>query len=928
MSKRILSVLISMKFMGGLMVVLAVSIALATFIENAYGTVAARALIYNTIWFELILALLIINLLGNVFKFNMVSKEKASLLIFHIAFILIIVGAFITRYLGEEGVVHIREGDRVNYYIEEGKYINIEVQNKDKLYDFSQKVHLSSLTQTSFSKCLKIDGKKVIFKSVDFVTNSKLYYSDSISDNASGSNLDKNRNAVLLKVLVSVDEKTKLINVWENTGSGSDSKRYSINGLNFKVTYGSRGKKLPFYIKLNNFLIERYPGSKSPSGFKSTVEIIDKDKGVEKKYVIFMNNVLKYRGYRFYQTSYDIDEKGTILTVNRDPIGILFTYSGYLLLGIGMFFSLFNKNSRFQKLRKANKILVFLFLLGNNVFASESTVWSDSLKNYTIDKKHASKFGELLIQDYHGRLKPINTFSSEILRKVSRSEKFNGLNSDQVVLSMLVYPEYWQKIPLIKVSDKELRDELGMNGKYISFNQLINSEGSEGYVLASKVEDACRMSPAERSRIEKEIVKVDERLNICYSLFYGTVLRIFPESEKSADGKWHSPKVLTRGANMRESAFYTLLFSSYCDEIHKAVKNNKWEIADIKVDEIASYQEKYGECILPSKSKINLEIMYNNWRIFDRVANYYGLFGVLLIIINFIALLTDHINWKYINYLGAGLLLIVFLFHTLGLGVRWYISDHAPWSNGYEALIYIGWTTMLAGFVFWKSAPIALPATSVLTTLILLVAHLSWMDPEVTTLVPVLQSIWLVFHVAIITTSYGFLALAFLLGVVNMLLMICFTDRNFKRLGSQIVKLTRVIEMTLIVGLYLLFIGTFLGGVWANESWGRYWGWDAKEAWALITCIVYAIIVHFRLIPGLKGIYTFNLVSIYGFSTVIMTYFGVNYYLTGLHSYAQGEPPSLPKGVMVAFVIILVINLLAYLRLQNTKKIKKWELNY
>lgn len=278
----------------------------------------------------------------------------------------------------------------------------------------------------------------------------------------------------------------------------------------------------------------------------------------------------------------------------------------------------------------------------------------------------------------------------------------------------------------------------------------------------------------------------------------------------------------------------------------------------------------------------------------------------------FIRILWPQFRFKWGINILAGILFLAFIAHTGGLGLRWYIAGHAPWSNGYESMIFIGWASMLAGFSFYKRAPIALGATAILTFLILYVAHLSWMNPEITNLVPVLKSYWLTIHVAVITASYGFLALGGFLGILNLIFMLLQTNKNKDRIQLKIKELSRINEATLIAGLYLLTIGTFLGGIWANESWGRYWGWDPKETWAFVTILLYAFVVHMRMIPGLKSLYAFNVGSIFAYFSVLMTYFGVNYYLSGLHSYAQGDTVPIPNFVYYSVAGLLALAISAY----------------
>jgi cytochrome c-type biogenesis protein CcsB len=265
----------------------------------------------------------------------------------------------------------------------------------------------------------------------------------------------------------------------------------------------------------------------------------------------------------------------------------------------------------------------------------------------------------------------------------------------------------------------------------------------------------------------------------------------------------------------------------------------------------------------------------------------------------------------------SGTIFIIFIIHTLGLMLRWYISGHAPWSDSYESMIYISWATILAGFIFQNKSYFVLSATSILTGVILLVAHLSWLEPEITNLVPVLKSYWLVVHVAIITASYGFLALGALLGFLVLILIIIKNEKNYKLIDFNIKELTYINEMTLIVGLVLLTVGNFLGGVWANESWGRYWGWDPKETWALISIIIYTFVLHTRFMGKLNNIFTFNVLSILAFSSIIMTYFGVNFYLSGLHSYAKGDPVPVPMFVYYTVGITFIVIFIAKIKKNN-----------
>tara|TARA_R110001592_G_scaffold137257_5_gene355108 strand:- start:3497 stop:4705 length:1209 start_codon:yes stop_codon:yes gene_type:complete len=395
-------------------------------------------------------------------------------------------------------------------------------------------------------------------------------------------------------------------------------------------------------------------------------------------------------------------------------------------------------------------------------------------------------------------------------------------------------------------------------------------------------------------------------------IFDGSLFKIFPKVEDE-NNTWFTSKDYKQFKS-HDSVFVKSMLPYYLSVVSESFKTNNWATSDSILTLIADYQYKFGAEVIPEQSKIDMEITYNQVNIFKRLFMYYTFVGLLMLVFLFMDIFSAK-KWKktVVKFLTGGLF-ILFGLHTIGLAARWYISGHAPWSNGYESMIYIGWATVFAGFLFSRTSKMTLAATSILTALILMVAHLNWLDPEITPLVPVLKSYWLMIHVAVITGSYGFLGLGCLLGFMNLILMIVKTAKNRLRINSTIKELTIIVEMTLTVGLFMAAVGTFLGGVWANESWGRYWGWDPKETWALVIVLIYAMILHLRFIPKANGKFLFNLVAVLGFSTVIMTYFGVNYYLAGLHSYAKGDPVPIPTFVPVTLAVVLLVGVVAYFR--------------
>ncbi len=720
-------------------------------------------------------------------------------------------------------------------------------------------------------------------------------------------------DAVLLEL--SSDQVVKEVVLWGKNGLKGNAETVVLNGTQFSINYGSDYKELPFKLKLNDFRVERYPGSQSPSSFESYVTLSDIPRNRTESMHIYMNNVLKYRGYRFYQSSYDPDEKGSILSVNYDRAGTLVTYAGYLLMALGMILSLFNKNSRLSvlagetaslKLAKKGLTAALLLFMVTDFSRAQESVHSES--TIAVSKEHAAHFGKLLIQDNGGRIEPVNTLSSEVLRKLYRKSDYKGLTPDQVFLGMFTDPATWQYEPLIRTTHPQVQELLGSKGRYYSFAAFFKDNN---YILHDYVDQSFRKKPVYRSKFDNEIIRLDERVNIAYLVFTGEMLRILPAPGDTTH-TWYSQSGIQDKVTTADSVFTKHIIAYYIQDVQQSLKTGDWKSPDEIVQSISSFQYKFGMEILPAPGKVKLEIMLNKADVFSRISRFYGMIGFILLMLQFTGLFFTRLKLKVPVIISIVLIIILFAIHTTGLALRWYVSGHAPWSNGYEALIYIAWATVLAGLVFASRSSITLSATSILAFLILHTAHLSWMDPQITNLVPVLKSYWLVIHVATITASYGFLALGALLAFINLLLMIMQTAKNKEYLFITVREMTNTIEMTLIIGLYLLSIGCFLGAVWANESWGRYWGWDPKETWALVSILIYAFIVHMRLIPGLKGIYAFNLASLLGIGTILMTYFGVNYYLSGLHSYAQGDPLPVPSFVYYTLVIVLFVALMAY----------------
>jgi len=462
-----------------------------------------------------------------------------------------------------------------------------------------------------------------------------------------------------------------------------------------------------------------------------------------------------------------------------------------------------------------------------------------------------------------------------------------------------------------------LAKNLGVKDDYAAFSDIVDLSNNN-YKLGNLVNEAYAKPEGSRNKFDKEVIKLDERVNVIYMVYTGDFLKIFPIKDKST--KWGSPTEAIKFSDSKEDSLYLKnIMGMIIESAQGASVSKDYKLVDELIKSITDYQKKFAGYNLPSDRKVNIEVLYTKSKVFERLFPYYATLGLILIITLIVSIVSGKGSVdKIVKYISI-LLLAGFVLHTLGLIVRWYISGHAPMSNGYESMLFISWATLLAGFIFSKKSHFALSATAVLAALTLLVAHLSFMDPEITNLVPVLKSYWLTLHVSIITGSYGFLGLGAILGLLVMILYSLRNAKNNDRINNTIDELTIVNYKTLTLGLYFLTIGTFLGAIWANESWGRYWGWDPKETWSLITMIIYSIVIHSRMIKPLKSIYTFNLLSLFAFASVLMTYFGVNYYLSGLHSYASGDPIPVPTFVYITVITLVALSIFALIKYKQVK---------
>ena len=791
-----------------LMGIYALGLASATFLEKYYGTAAAKAMIYYSPLFFLLQGLMALNFLAILFQRKGLNRGRWGFLLTHIALLVILAGAMVSHVIGEEGILHLREGE-----------------------------------------C-------------------------------------------------------------------SDQ-------LQIETDRGTLRYALPFEVELVHFTLARYPGSASPSAYES--ELLVHVDGQTIPVRVSMNNVLDVKGYRFFQASYDPDEKGTVLSVNRDVEGRNITYTGYLLLLAGLLYSLFGSHTRFRQLARQLNKLGGKVLIGIVGCCCCLSAWAQTavsaapaeeiVLRQVVDPSHAARFGRLPMQSPAGRMMPINTFSSELLRKLHKADRFGQLNGDQFLLSLLAMPEKWVHIPLIAFSNQALANYYELSTPACAYVELFDTNGH--YKLQERLEAAYAKMPAQRNAFDKDLIKLDEQINIFHQLIRYQWLPIFPLRGDPAH-KWYAPGEDLSAFSGKDSLFVSQIMGWYLQEVREGLKTDDWKKADEVLAMIDTYQQAQEEILDIRPAKMEAEIRYNQLDLFRQCKKGYLILGGLLLVCAFAALFNPRRSLRYVMRGLIGLIIGVFLLHIYGMGMRWYIGGYAPWSNSYETMVYVAWATVCAGLFFLRKSTLTFALATLFGGVILFVSGLNWMDPQIGTLVPVLKSPWLMFHVAVIVGAYGFFGISCLIGLTNLVMMILSRQRTSQLVEMRIRELSLVSEMSLWVGLALMTVGTFLGAIWANESWGRYWGWDPKETWALITMIVYAIVTHLRMAKDGCSLWLFNLLSVIAFYSVLMTFLGVNYFLSGMHSYGQND--HVDQLFFYFYLSLFLVALLAFFAHKRQKR--------
>ncbi len=715
------------------------------------------------------------------------------------------------------------------------------------------------------------------------------------------------------------------------------SQRVKLGDKDMKLAFGPIKLKLDYTLTLDDFVLNTYPGSDNPATYESYVLLNDPQLGIVNKRVhVYMNNPLTHRGSKHFQSSYDPDRKGTVLSVNHDP-GKLPTYIGYAMITIGFLMSIL-KNLLFPRRKKSKvtaALLVGMLAAGsagsalaqeNDEHAGHNHAPGGGQGFTTLSDPARELASRLVIQDFQGRMKPLDTLAREMTMKVAKSTKFQKRHPVDMFLNWTANPQHWWEQDVIGVRHGGLKELLGVDPdtKRLSMAGLFENGK---YRLIGMVRQAHRTPDRERSKVQRKLLTFDERFNLLYMTFEGTTLRMFPVPGDQ-NNTWLDIKDVTTRLSADQADQYSAAYTSLMDGLKRGDNGRIME----GLRGIDAIQHQYGAAVIPSDRKLKAELSYNKNHIFSyMMIPLLGAFALLMGV--FFWNLFHHrlakISFRNIFY-SVGMLL-----YAVGAAgmiyayvLRWIASGRAPISNGHESLLFISLAAVVTGLISELVFRISLPASlsALLTVIIVGVSMLSVFDPAIGPLVPVLVSYWLNIHVTIITASYALFGLGFLLGtmILGLILQRSFVKDEGRRenLSFCLGVLDKINFWILVVGIGMMTIGTLLGGVWANESWGRYWGWDPKETWSLITILVAAVGLHFRYIPKMGSIWInawWNWVIL---DSVLMTYFGVNYFLVGLHSYGAGSAATVPVWVHVFNAIMVLLILVSGLVFFKQKKLR------
>ena len=643
---------------------------------------------------------------------------------------------------------------------------------------------------------------------------------------------------------------------------------------------GMKEEKLPFSLCLQKFEAKMHDGTNAVADYSSKFTVIDGDDKSEGE--VSMNNIYSHRSYRLYQSSYDEDGKGSVLAINADPYGIPVTYTGYALLFISLVWMLFDPKGGYRKLLKSpllkkGALITALILSMGNIQTLHAESATGNLQNAVLPKETAEKFGELHIL-YNDRICPVQTFALDFCKKIYGARSYQGLTAEQVLSGWVFYGNTWANEPFIKIKSGEMKTAMNLPD-YASLNTFFNREMG-GYTIGQYVQEYYN---GQQDKFHQQAADIDGKIQIIMELREGISLKVLPytftKNEKATKDHpfikagtttWFSPVDKLPQAVEHQHALYIRNVFSLLNGDVKAGNTSRVNEFFVKMKK---YQEVSSGNSLPTATQYKAE----------RINNAFP-FATILFMANltlgFIALfytiyrMTKKREIKVLNIALPILLGVSFLALTFGLALRWIISGNVPMSNGYESMLTVAWFVMLISILMQLRIRIVMVFGFLISGFFLLVSHINQMDPAIGQMMPVLNSPLLSIHVSIIMMSYALLSLTFICGIMG----ICLRSH-----GEELQALSRIF---LYPALTTMGFGIFIGAIWANVSWGNYWSWDSKETWALITFMIYAVVVHTQSLPVFRKPLVYHIYITLAFLSIAMTYFGVNYFLTGMHSYA------------------------------------------
>ena len=650
---------------------------------------------------------------------------------------------------------------------------------------------------------------------------------------------------------------------WTMAESGTIHLRQNETTSTMKDEEG-KTKELGFEVSLKNFNVVNYPGTDAPMDYVTTLTANTQEIKVS------MNNIGSFNGYRFIQSGYDSDMQGTTLGVYHDPWGIGITYTGYALLFISLIATMASKKTRMRHLyRKA------LSLQGAKTWAvtallavSSFSTTANAQEMVKIDSDIADDFGKICVL-YNSRITPINTVAMSFVTKLCGKPTWDGLSSSEVFAGWIFDVPYWETVKMIEIKEKKAQELLGINGKWASFDDFWDSYNN--YKLDAPLKKAYKDGD---TKLQKQLRDADEKFNIIRMLYGGEMLKMFPYTDKQGHIQWFAPGQPLGNLKLdeKELVFIKKSMDYLAESIITGDKARAEEIAK----KIYSYQHVRGKAVVPSKFRIYTETFYNKTNAQHLPVMLYLTLSLVLAIMSTLSLNNGKL--KKTRLVSSVLTWVMLIHTTLLLALRWYVSGHLPMSNGYETMQFMAWATLIVTLVMQKRFLPVKQFGPLLSSFALLVAMITDGNPQITQLMPVLQSPLLSVHVMVIMFSYALFGLMALIGLQGLI-------AHHRKQEEKEEQLAALSQFLLYPAVALIAIGIFIGAIWANVSWGRYWSWDSKETWALITMLIYSAPLHAD-IKWLRKAQHMHIYMLLAFLSVLMTYFGVNYFLSGMHSYA------------------------------------------